>query len=82
MNVFKFPLKTCSGLVKTSSSKFSGIGKMDFTIPVPWGHIAGITFGEHSSPSVLCIHGYQDNLATFKKLIPLLPKGKHVYYVD
>uniref|UniRef100_A0A8D8YV86 Serine hydrolase-like protein n=1 Tax=Cacopsylla melanoneura TaxID=428564 RepID=A0A8D8YV86_9HEMI len=45
----------------------------EIKIPVPWGHIAGKTWGKGSNPPVLCLHGILDNCNTFDRLIPLLP---------
>uniref|UniRef100_A0A1B6MSG5 AB hydrolase-1 domain-containing protein n=1 Tax=Graphocephala atropunctata TaxID=36148 RepID=A0A1B6MSG5_9HEMI len=52
---------------------------LDISIPVPWGVIAGKTFGEERSIPVLCVHGRNDNLETFSQLLPLLPDN--LYYV-
>ncbi|KAF6210204.1 hypothetical protein GE061_013307 [Apolygus lucorum] len=46
----------------------------DFEIPVGWGHIAGVQWGEETGLPVVCVHGIQDNAGTFERLIPLLPK--------
>uniref|UniRef100_H2ZR73 AB hydrolase-1 domain-containing protein n=1 Tax=Ciona savignyi TaxID=51511 RepID=H2ZR73_CIOSA len=58
-----------------------GISK-DMNIRVPWGVIAGKSFGDSSSPPVLCYHGWLDNCNTFDKLIPLLPQDRYYVAID
>uniref|UniRef100_A0A1B6KZ30 AB hydrolase-1 domain-containing protein n=1 Tax=Graphocephala atropunctata TaxID=36148 RepID=A0A1B6KZ30_9HEMI len=55
---------------------------LDISIPVPWGVIAGKTFGVESSIPVLCIHGGNDNLETFANLLPLLPVNQFYVCID
>uniref|UniRef100_F6S021 AB hydrolase-1 domain-containing protein n=1 Tax=Ciona intestinalis TaxID=7719 RepID=F6S021_CIOIN len=58
-----------------------GLSK-EIAIPVPWGILAGKTFGDSTKPAVLCLHGWLDNCNSFDKLIPLLPKDKFYVCVD
>ncbi|XP_019869005.2 serine hydrolase-like protein 2 [Aethina tumida] len=51
----------------------------EFTVKVPWGKIAVKAWGKVTDPIVLCIHGVQDNAASFDLLIPELPNN--YYYV-
>lgn len=46
---------------------------------MPWGHIAGKWWGPKNERPILCIHGWQDNAATYDNLIPMLPQ--HVGYL-
>lgn len=52
---------------------------VEITIKVPFGHIAAKWWGRRDVRPVLCVHGWQDNAATFDALIPLLPN--HVGYL-
>ncbi|XP_078482184.1 serine hydrolase-like protein [Ciona intestinalis] len=58
-----------------------GLSK-EIEIPVPWGILAGKTFGDWTKPAVLCLHGWLDNCNSFDKLIPLLPQDKFYVCVD
>lgn len=46
---------------------------------MPWGHIAGKWYGAETTRPILMAHGWQDNCATFDKLIPRLPN--HLSYL-
>lgn len=54
----------------------------NFSVPVPWGCVAGKTWGDNANPPVLCLHGWLDNCNTFDKLIPLLPKDNFYIALD
>lgn len=51
----------------------------EFNIQVPWGHIACKWWGSKSIQPIICLHGWQDNAATFDRLIPCLPT--HLSYL-
>ncbi|XP_046688412.1 serine hydrolase-like protein isoform X2 [Homalodisca vitripennis] len=55
---------------------------LDISIPVPWGVIAGKTFGEKKDTPVLCVHGRNDNLETFSQLLPLLSDSHYYVCID
>ncbi|XP_054289842.1 serine hydrolase-like protein [Macrosteles quadrilineatus] len=55
---------------------------VDFTLSVPWGIIAGRTYGEENDVPVLCVHGRTDNLESFSPLIPLLPHNHYYVCID
>ncbi|XP_017472010.1 PREDICTED: probable serine hydrolase [Rhagoletis zephyria] len=44
----------------------------EITIPVPWGHISGRWYGDHTVRPLLALHGWLDNCGSFAKLAPLL----------
>ena len=50
------------------------------TIPLAWGKLSGLSYGE--GPTVLCLHGWLDNAASFVPLVPLLPKGNRYVAID
>lgn len=52
---------------------------MEIQINVPYGHLAAKWWGRRDVRPVVCIHGWQDNAATFDALIPELPD--HVGYL-
>lgn len=52
----------------------------EIQIPVPWGFIAGQTWGDPKNQLILMIHGLGDNAASFERLIVYLPKK--FYYVS
>ncbi|XP_023309208.2 probable serine hydrolase [Lucilia cuprina] len=54
----------------------------DILISVPWGHIAGRWYGNRSVRPILALHGWQDNLGTWDRLIPLLPQHIGILCVD
>jgi len=54
----------------------------EFSIPVPWGHIAGKTYGDPKGSPVLAIHGIMDNSGTFDTLVPLLSKSLYIVAID
>lgn len=49
---------------------------------VPWGHIAGRWYGNRKVRPILALHGWQDNLGTWDRLLPLLPQHIGVLCVD
>ncbi|XP_034655465.1 serine hydrolase-like protein [Drosophila subobscura] len=51
-------------------------------IPVPWGHISGRWYGNRTERPILAIHGWQDNLGTFDRLLPLLPDYLGILCID
>nr|XP_002129625.1 serine hydrolase-like protein [Ciona intestinalis] len=54
----------------------------EFEIRVPWGIIAGKTFGDPANPPVLCYHGWVENCNTFDQLIQLLPQERCYVAID
>ncbi|XP_054085165.1 probable serine hydrolase [Zeugodacus cucurbitae] len=44
----------------------------EIQIPVPWGHISGLWYGDKSIQPLIALHGWLDNCGTFAKLAPLL----------
>ncbi|XP_037823405.1 probable serine hydrolase [Lucilia sericata] len=54
----------------------------DINISVPWGHIAGRWYGNRSVRPILALHGWQDNLGTWDRLIPLLPQHIGMMCID
>lgn len=52
---------------------------VEIQINIPYGHVAGKWWGRRDVRPILCIHGWQDNAASFDALIPLLPD--HVGYL-
>uniref|UniRef100_A0A034V5K8 Putative serine hydrolase n=1 Tax=Bactrocera dorsalis TaxID=27457 RepID=A0A034V5K8_BACDO len=44
----------------------------EIQIPVPWGHISGLWYGDRSIQPLIALHGWLDNSGTFAKLAPLL----------
>nr|CAB3265983.1 serine hydrolase-like protein [Phallusia mammillata] len=58
-----------------------GITK-EVEIPVPWGIIAGKTYGDPTKFPVLCTHGWLDNCNTFDALIPHLPQDNFFVMID
>lgn len=46
---------------------------VEIRIQVPYGHVAAKWWGRRDIRPILCIHGWQDNAASFDALIPLLP---------
>lgn len=56
-----------------------GITDVELTFPVPWGVIAGKSWGDPCLRPVLLVHGIQDNAGTFDRLVAHLPRV--FYYV-
>ncbi|KAK5649160.1 hypothetical protein RI129_004052 [Pyrocoelia pectoralis] len=54
----------------------------DIKIPVPWGYIAGKTWGNEGNSKVLVLHGRFDNVESFAELIPLLPQSYRYVAID
>jgi len=49
---------------------------------VPWGEMRGQVWGPPHGRPVLCLHGWADNSGSFNTLIPLLPKGISIGFMD
>lgn len=49
---------------------------------MPWGHVVGRWYGNRNVRPILALHGWQDNLGTWDRLIPLLPQHIGVLCVD
>ena len=62
---------------KRFSSLLTSPKQEELKIPVPWGHIAGKTWGNPQGIPVICLHGWLDNSCSFDKLAPLLPNDSH-----
>ncbi|XP_012267218.2 probable serine hydrolase [Athalia rosae] len=54
----------------------------EFDIPMPWGKIAAKWWGPKDRQPILALHGWQDNVATFDTMIPLLPPNTSVLAID
>ncbi|KAL7731706.1 hypothetical protein ACLKA6_018069 [Drosophila palustris] len=54
----------------------------DVNIAVPWGHILGRWYGNRRERPILALHGWQDNLGSFDRLIPLLPDYLGILCID
>ncbi|GJQ82508.1 hypothetical protein Trydic_g14494 [Trypoxylus dichotomus] len=54
----------------------------EMQIPAPWGHIAAKTWGNETNEAVILSHGFQDNAASFDRLIPLLPTNFYYISID
>ncbi|XP_061387389.1 probable serine hydrolase [Musca vetustissima] len=54
----------------------------DIKIDVPWGQIVGRWYGNRKVRPILAIHGWMDNLGTWDRLIPLLPKHVGILCID
>ncbi|KAL0133789.1 hypothetical protein PUN28_001037 [Cardiocondyla obscurior] len=52
----------------------------EIKLPVPWGYIAGKTYGSSDGKAVLVVHGWLDNSGSFTRLMKYLPK-ELFYYV-
>lgn len=52
----------------------------EIEIPVPWGIIAGKTWGNEENSKILLVPGLGDNVESFNALVPLLPR--HFCYVS
>uniref|UniRef100_A0A1I8PTW0 AB hydrolase-1 domain-containing protein n=1 Tax=Stomoxys calcitrans TaxID=35570 RepID=A0A1I8PTW0_STOCA len=51
----------------------------DVQFEVPWGYVVGRWYGNRKVRPLLALHGWQDNLGTWDRLIPLLPR--HIGYL-
>lgn len=51
----------------------------EWTIPLPWGKLALVSWGDPRGDPILLIHGRQDSVATYIPLLELLPDN--YYYV-
>ncbi|XP_038221504.1 serine hydrolase-like protein [Zerene cesonia] len=47
--------------------------KEEWCISVPWGKLAGLSWGSQSNPPVLMVHGLMDSAATFIPIAEILP---------
>lgn len=54
----------------------------DVKIAVPWGFVVGRWYGNRQERPILALHGWQDNLSTWDRLIPLLPQHIGVLCID
>ncbi|XP_069508795.1 serine hydrolase-like protein 2 isoform X2 [Ambystoma mexicanum] len=54
----------------------------DFRIPVPWGHLAALSWGPVDGSPVICLHGWMDNANSFQRLVPLLPSDRRYIALD
>lgn len=50
------------------------------SLTLRWGKLAARAYGQ--GPTVLCLHGWLDNAASFDPLVPLLPEGFRYLSVD
>eukprot|EP00099_Drosophila_melanogaster_P005663 NP_001246563.1 uncharacterized protein Dmel_CG5707, isoform B [Drosophila melanogaster] len=55
---------------------------MDVRIDMPWGYVVGKWYGNRQVRPILALHGWLDNLGTWDKLLPLLPKHLGVLCID
>ena len=46
----------------------------EVTIPVAWGELAGLRLERPGRPRVIALHGWLDNAASFRPLLPHLPE--------
>ncbi|KAM8710527.1 hypothetical protein ACLKA7_017186 [Drosophila subpalustris] len=54
----------------------------DVSIETPYGHLAGRWYGNRRERPILALHGWQDNLGSFDRLIPLLPDYLGILCID
>ncbi|VEN38548.1 unnamed protein product, partial [Callosobruchus maculatus] len=54
----------------------------EISIPVPWGHLAGRWWEPYDMRPILAVHGWQNNLGVFNRLIPLLKNDIGVLTFD
>ncbi|CAK9806941.1 Serine hydrolase-like protein [Anthophora quadrimaculata] len=54
----------------------------EITLPVPWGQIAGKSYGSSNEKKILVVHGVLDNASAFDRLMELLPKEYHYVCID
>jgi len=54
----------------------------EIEIPVPYGKIAGRSWGDPSGKPILGLHGWLDNAGTFDHLAPLIDEGYHLVSID
>ncbi|EDV38719.1 uncharacterized protein Dana_GF24930 [Drosophila ananassae] len=55
---------------------------MDVRIDMPWGFVVGRWYGNRQVRPILALHGWLDNLGTWDKLLPLLPRHLGVLCID
>ncbi|XP_018787823.1 PREDICTED: probable serine hydrolase [Bactrocera latifrons] len=54
----------------------------DIRIPVPWGHLAGRWYGDRNIRPILALHGWLDNMGTWNRLLPLLPRHVGILCIE
>ncbi|XP_073844070.1 probable serine hydrolase [Musca autumnalis] len=59
-----------------------GVPFEDIAIDVPWGQVVGRWYGNRKVRPILALHGWVDNLGTWDRLIPLLPKHVGILCID
>ncbi|GAB0087340.1 probable serine hydrolase [Sergentomyia squamirostris] len=57
-----------------ADAELSEIEFFEVKIAMPWGFVAGKWWGPPNIRPILVLHGWLDNLGSFERLIPLLPR--------
>lgn len=71
-----------SSSVRQNPVRFISGEATEIRIPVPYGHIAGKTWGDPSGKPILGLHGWLDNAGTHDHLAPLLNEGYYLVSLD